>query len=85
MVVKGPFEDAEAMTTSSQSRNLSEAYSDRTVVTTCLPFVPYMCLISGLELTVAVPSNWVISSLEGKFGTVSETCVQVLERLFMKI
>ena len=26
MVVKGPFEDAEAMTTSSQSRNLSEAY-----------------------------------------------------------
>jgi hypothetical protein len=54
VVVQGTFEDAEAMTTSSQSRNLSEAYSDSTVVATCLPCVQYMCLISGLELTVAV-------------------------------
>ncbi len=32
-----------------------------------------------------VPSNRVISSLEGKFGTVSDTFVLVLEPLFMKI
>ncbi len=32
-----------------------------------------------------VPSNRVISSLEGKFGTVGDTFVLVLEPLFMKI
>jgi hypothetical protein len=34
---------------------------------------------------IVVPSYRVISSLEGKFGTVSEIFVLVLERLFMKI
>ncbi len=33
----------------------------------------------------SVPSNRVISSLEGKFGTVGEPLVLVLEGLFMKI
>jgi hypothetical protein len=37
------------------------------------------------ELISTVPSNWVISSLEGKFGTVGDTFVLVLEPLFMKI
>jgi len=32
-----------------------------------------------------LPSNRVISSLEGKFGTVGDTFVLVLEPLFMKI
>jgi hypothetical protein len=32
-----------------------------------------------------LPSNRVISSLEGKFGTVDDTFVLVLEPLFMKI
>ncbi len=32
-----------------------------------------------------VPSNRVFSSLEGKFGTIGETFVMILERLFMKI
>jgi hypothetical protein len=32
-----------------------------------------------------LPSNRIISSLEGKFGTVGETFVLVLEPLFMKI
>jgi hypothetical protein len=33
----------------------------------------------------SVPSNRVISSVEGKFGTVCENFLPVLERLFMKI
>ncbi len=36
-------------------------------------------------LFIAANPNRVISSLEGNFGTVSETFVQVLERLFIKI
>jgi hypothetical protein len=32
-----------------------------------------------------IPSNRVISSLEGKFGTVGDTFVLVLEPFFMKI
>ncbi len=31
-----------------------------------------------------IPSNRVISSLEGKFGTIGDTFVLVLEPLFMK-
>ncbi len=34
---------------------------------------------------IPIPSNRVISSLEGKFGTVCETFLSVLERLFMEI
>ncbi len=36
-------------------------------------------------ITFRVPSNRVISSLEGKFGTVCDTFVLVLKPLFMKI
>ncbi len=36
-------------------------------------------------LTINVSSSRVISSLEGKFGTVGDTFVLVLEPLFMKI
>jgi hypothetical protein len=42
----------------------------------------YLC---GVQFTFSVPSNRVISSLEGKFGTVGEPFVLVLEGLFMKI
>jgi hypothetical protein len=35
--------------------------------------------------TVPVPSNRVISSLEGKFGIVGKLFVLVVEHLFMKI
>jgi hypothetical protein len=37
------------------------------------------------EAIMNIPSNRVISSLEGKFGTVGEPFVLVLEGLFMKI
>jgi hypothetical protein len=38
-----------------------------------------------LQSLKKVPSNRVISSLEGKFGIVGDTFVLVLEPLFMKI
>jgi hypothetical protein len=45
-------------------------------------FFRHACIVLAL---FTVPSNRVISSLEGKFGTVGDTFVLVLEPLFMKI
>ncbi len=45
-----------------------------------------LCMVLYLfQSTSGVPSNRVISSLEGKFSTVGESIVLVIERLFMKI
>jgi hypothetical protein len=41
--------------------------------------------LNGNRGSVSVPSNRVISSLEGKFGTVGESFVPVIECFFMKI
>jgi hypothetical protein len=53
-------------------------FTPRCVQRHCLQF-------NTLPLVTLVPSNRVISSLEGKFGTVGETFVLILEPLFMKI
>jgi len=41
--------------------------------------------VNGQIINIPIPSDRVILSLEGKFGTVGETFVPVLEHLFTKI
>jgi hypothetical protein len=42
-------------------------------------------LFSFSTCLIIVPSNWVTPSLVGKFGTVGQTFVPVIDHLFMKI
>jgi hypothetical protein len=59
---------------------LSEEYLESVFSTKQL-----LLFFSSSKLAKKVPSNRVNSSLEGKFGTVGDTFVLVLEPLFMKI